>query len=80
MHCILLGGEHHPFRQPQCRLKPNMQEVTKKEIVKLLNARIIYRIWNSDWASPVQVLPKKGGMTVVKNEGDELISTRTVTG
>ncbi|XP_048231763.1 uncharacterized protein LOC125370425 [Ricinus communis] len=30
----------------------------------------------SSWLSPVQVVPKKGGMAVVKNEKDELISTR----
>jgi hypothetical protein len=35
---------------------------------------------HSEWVSPVQVLPKKGGMTVVKNERNELIHQRTVTG
>ena len=57
-----------------------MQEVVKKEILKLLDAGIIYPISDSEWVSPVQVVPKKGGMTVIKNELDELISTRTVTG
>jgi len=57
-----------------------MQEVVKKEILKLLDAGIIYPISDSEWVSPVQVVPKKGGMTVIKNERDELISTRTVTG
>ncbi|GKC57707.1 reverse transcriptase, partial [Tanacetum coccineum] len=33
---------------------------------------------NSPWVSPVQVVPKKGGMTVVKNEKNELIPQRTV--
>ncbi|GJT54344.1 putative nucleotidyltransferase, ribonuclease H, partial [Tanacetum coccineum] len=32
------------------------------------------------WVNPVQVVPKKGWMTVVKNEKDELIPQRTVTG
>jgi len=57
-----------------------MQEVVKKEILKLLKAGIIYPISDSAWVSPVHVVPKKGGMTVVKNENNKLISTRTVTG
>ena len=57
-----------------------MKEVVKKEVLKLLTAEIIYAISDSPWVSPVQVVPKKGGMTVVKNEKDEMIATRTVTG
>jgi len=57
-----------------------MQEVVKKEILKLLKVDIIYPISDSKWVSPVYVVPKKGGMTVVKNEINELIPTRTVTG
>jgi len=57
-----------------------MQEVVKKEIPKLLKAGIIYPISNSKWVSPVHVVPKKGGMTVVKNDKNELIPTRTITG
>ncbi|XP_021730800.1 uncharacterized protein LOC110697730 [Chenopodium quinoa] len=45
-----------------------MMEVVKKEVLKLLAARIIYPISDSKWVSPVQVVPKKGGMTVVKND------------
>lgn len=57
-----------------------MQEVVKKEVVKLLDAGIIYSISDSPWVSPVHVVPKKGGMAVVANEKNELIPTRTVTG
>ncbi|KAK8949457.1 hypothetical protein KSP39_PZI005108 [Platanthera zijinensis] len=57
-----------------------MKEVVKKEIIKWLDAGIIYPISDSKWVSPVQCVPKKGGMTVVKNENNELIPTRTVTG
>ena len=49
-------------------------------MLKLLNAGIIYAISDSSWVSPVQVVPKKGGMTVVKNDKNELLPTRTVTG
>ncbi|GKA92174.1 reverse transcriptase domain-containing protein [Tanacetum coccineum] len=57
-----------------------MQEVVKKEIVKLLDTSIIYLIADSPWVSPIHCVPKKGGITVVTNENDELVPTRTVTG
>jgi len=41
---------------------------------------MIYPICDSSWVSPVHVVPKKGGMTVVAKEKNELIPTRTVTG
>ncbi|GKA68666.1 putative nucleotidyltransferase, ribonuclease H [Tanacetum coccineum] len=52
----------------------------KNEIVKLLNSRLIYPILHSPWVSPIHVVPKKGGMTVVLNDNNELIPSRTVTG
>ncbi|XP_039145608.1 uncharacterized protein LOC120282833 [Dioscorea cayenensis subsp. rotundata] len=66
--------------QPQRRLNQNMKEVIKVEVVNLLDARIIYPISDSAWVSLTQVVLKKGGMTVVRNERNELIPTRTVTG
>ena len=48
--------------------------------MKLWNAGIIFPISDSPWVSPVQVVPKKGGMTVITNEKNELIPTRIVTG
>ncbi|GJR64746.1 reverse transcriptase domain-containing protein [Tanacetum coccineum] len=57
-----------------------MKEVVKKEIIKLLDAGIIYAIEDSPWVSPVHCVPKKGGMIVVTNEDNELVLTRTVTG
>ncbi|GJT81487.1 reverse transcriptase domain-containing protein [Tanacetum coccineum] len=57
-----------------------MQEVVKKEIVKLLDTGIIYPIADSPWVSPIHYVPKKGGITVVTNENNELVPTRTVTG
>jgi len=50
-----------------------MREVVKKEVLKLLHVGIIYPIPNSELVSPVQVVPKKGGLTVVKNDNNELI-------
>nr|GEV05077.1 reverse transcriptase domain-containing protein [Tanacetum cinerariifolium] len=51
-----------------------------KEVFKLLDARLIYPIFDSPWASPVHCVPKKSVMTVVENEDNELIPTRLVTG
>jgi hypothetical protein len=55
-----------------------MREVVKKEVLKLLHAEIIYPVPQSEWVSPVQVVPKKGGMTIVKNEMNELIPQRAI--
>ena len=71
---------YKPTVQPQRRLNPTMQEVVKKEILKLLDTGIIYPISDSQWVSPIHVVPKKEGMTVIRNEKNELIPTRTVTG
>jgi hypothetical protein len=73
-------AEYKLVVQPQRRLNPRMKEVVKKKVLKLLDAGIIYPISDSSWVSPVHVVPKKGGMTVVANEKNELIPTRTVTG
>jgi hypothetical protein len=80
MHKILMEESYKLTFQPQRRLNPNMQEVVKKEVLKLLDAGIIYPISDSAWVSPVQCVPKKGGITVVTNKQNELIPTRTVTG
>ena len=77
MHKIILEDEVKPVRQPQRRLNPIMQEVVKKDIIRMLDAGIIFPISDSKWVSPVHVVPKKSGITVIKNE---LIPTRKVTG
>ena len=63
MHKILFKESYKPIVQPQRRLNPSMQEVVKKEVVKLLDASIIYPILDCTWVSPVQVVPKKGRIT-----------------
>ncbi|GJX08803.1 reverse transcriptase domain-containing protein, partial [Tanacetum coccineum] len=79
-HKIQLLEDKKPVVQKQRRLNPNMQEVVKKEIVKLLNTGIIYPIADSPWVSLIHCVPKKSGITVVTNEKDELVPIRTVTG
>jgi len=56
-----------------------MREVVKKEVLKLLHAGIIYLVSYSEWVSPIQVVPKKEGMTVVPNDKNELIAQRLPT-
>ncbi|KAI5351458.1 hypothetical protein L3X38_004349 [Prunus dulcis] len=80
MHRILMEEDSKPSRDAQRRLNPNMKEVVRAEVLKLLDVGIIYPISDSKWVSPVQVVPKKSGITVVKNEKNELVPTRTITG
>ncbi|CAN6554537.1 unnamed protein product [Malus baccata var. baccata] len=65
MHRILLEEGAKPSREAQCRLNPPMMDVVKKEIIKLLDCRVIYPISDSHWVSSVQVVPKKSGVTVI---------------
>ncbi|CAN6560246.1 unnamed protein product [Malus baccata var. baccata] len=78
MHRILLEEGAKPSREAQCRLNPLMLEVVKNKVIKLLDYGAIYPISESRWVSPVQVVPKKSGVTVVKNEEQELVPTREV--
>nr|GEW59698.1 reverse transcriptase domain-containing protein [Tanacetum cinerariifolium] len=79
-HKIQLLDDKKPVIQKQRRLNLNMEEVVKKEIVKLLYTSIIYLIADSPWVSHIHFIPKKGDITVITNENDELVPTRTVTG
>ena len=57
-----------------------MMEVVKAEILKLLDAGVIYPITDSKWVAPIHVVPKKTGIMLVKNKNDELIPTRISSG
>ena len=76
MHKILLKDGAKPVRQQQRRLNLVISDVVNKEVTKLLQAGIIYPISDSQWVSPMHVVPKKTSLTVVKNEKEELIPTR----
>ncbi|GJU42978.1 reverse transcriptase domain-containing protein [Tanacetum coccineum] len=75
-----MEDDYKPTVQSQRRVNPKIHEVIKKEVLKLLDAGMIYPISDSPWVSPVHCVPKKGGITIVANEENELISTRLVTG
>ncbi|CAM8943733.1 unnamed protein product [Rhodiola kirilowii] len=80
MHRILLDDGAKPSREPQRRLNPIMMEVVQKEIQKLLDADVIYPISDSQWVSPVHVVPKKTGITVERNAEGEMVTTRVKNG
>nr|GEU99806.1 reverse transcriptase domain-containing protein [Tanacetum cinerariifolium] len=79
-HKILMEEDFKPAVQHQRRVNPKIYDVIKNEVLKLLDAGLIYSISDSPWVSPVHCVPKKDGFIVVKNEENELISTRLVTG
>jgi len=80
MHHILLEDIAKPTREMQRRLNPPIMEVVKAEILKLLDAGVIYPITDSKWVAPIHVVPKKTGITLVKNKNDELIPTHISSG
>nr|GEV61024.1 DNA-directed DNA polymerase [Tanacetum cinerariifolium] len=77
---ILMEDDFKPAVQHQRRVNPKIYEVIKKEDIKLLYAGLIYPISDCPWVSHVHCVPKKGGITVVKNKDNVLIPTRLVTG
>ncbi|GJY26776.1 reverse transcriptase domain-containing protein [Tanacetum coccineum] len=72
-HKILMEDDYEPAVQHQRRVNPKIHDVIKKEVEKLLDAGLIYPISDSPWVSPVHCVPKKGGMTVVTNDDNELV-------
>nr|GEX42426.1 retrovirus-related Pol polyprotein [Tanacetum cinerariifolium] len=77
-HKILMEEYFKPTAQHQRRVKPKIHDVIKNDVLKLLDAGLIYPISNSPWVSPIHCIPKKGGFTAVENEENELIPTHLV--
>ncbi|GKE84790.1 hypothetical protein Tco_1558532, partial [Tanacetum coccineum] len=77
---ILMEDNVKPMVQHQRRVNQKIHKVIKKEVIKLLEAGLIYPIFDSPWVSPVHCVPKKGGITVIENDDNELIHTRLITG
>jgi hypothetical protein len=79
-HKIHMEPDVKPVVDHQRRMNPKMKDVVRTEILKLLEAGIIYPIADSRWVSPVHCVPKKGGITVVPNDKNELIPQIIITG
>lgn len=60
-HRIYIREDCKPVRQPQRRINPALREIVKEELQKLLNAGFIYPFSDSQWVSPLVIVPKKGG-------------------
>lgn len=75
----IVGRRFEANKRSPTATKSIMQEVMKNEVLKLLKVSIIYPIADSKWVSPIHVVPKKSGITVVRNEKDELIPQRLQT-
>lgn len=67
----MLEIDYKPSREHQRRINPIMSDIVKRDVLKLLDAEIIYQISDSTWVSPVHVVPKKGCVTVVENDKGE---------
>ncbi|XP_071922613.1 uncharacterized protein [Coffea arabica] len=80
MHRILLENGCKPVVETQRRINPNMKEVVRNEILKWLDAGIVFPISDSVWISPIHVVPKKGGITTIVGKNEELIPSRLVVG
>nr|GEU83431.1 reverse transcriptase domain-containing protein [Tanacetum cinerariifolium] len=79
-HKIPMEDDFEPMVQHQRRVNPKIHDVIKKEVLKLLDAGLIYHISDSPWVSLVYWEPKKGDFTIVENEKNESIPTRLFTG
>lgn len=79
MHKIM-REDYKPIVENQCRLNLTIKKVMRVEVLKHLDAGIIYPISDIKWVSLVYVVLKKRGIIVVKNENNELIQIRPVTG
>ena len=79
MHKIIIEENAKTSIEHQRRLNLMMKEVVRKEVLKWLDSGFIYAIFDSPWVSPVHVVPKKGGFTMIRNKNNEMIPTRTVT-
>nr|GEU67859.1 DNA-directed DNA polymerase [Tanacetum cinerariifolium] len=75
----LITEDFEPAVQYHRRVNPKIHDVIKNEVLKILDAGLIYPISDSPWVSPVHCVPKKGGFTVVDNEENELIPSHLVT-
>jgi hypothetical protein len=60
-HRIYIKEDCRPICQPQRRMNPNLREILKEELQKLLNAGFIYPISDSEWVSPLVIVPKNNG-------------------
>ena len=59
-HRIYINLDCKPVRHPQRRVNLALRDIVKNELQKLLNVGFIYPILDSQWVSPLVIVPKKG--------------------
>nr|GEX26351.1 reverse transcriptase domain-containing protein [Tanacetum cinerariifolium] len=77
---ILMEEDYKPVVNSQRRVNPKIHEIIKKEVIKHLDAGMIYPNSDSPWVSLIHCVPKKDKITIVENENNELIPTWCVHG
>nr|GEW62161.1 reverse transcriptase domain-containing protein [Tanacetum cinerariifolium] len=75
-HKILMEDDFKLAVKHQRTVNSKIHKVIKKEVIKLLDVRLIYPISDSPWVSPVHCVLKMGGMIAIENEDNGLIPTR----
>jgi hypothetical protein len=75
-----IGGQCETNKGNAKKVEPPMMEVVKVEILKLLDAGVIYPITDSKWVASIHMVPKKTGIMLVKKKNDELIPTHISSG
>jgi len=79
-HRIHLEDNARPYRDRQRRLNLTLQKVVRKKVLKWLDHGIIYPLSDREWVIPVQVVLKKAGITVIRNDKNKLVPTRVPSG
>ena len=74
-HRIFLEEDSLPSREAQRQLNPKVWDVVKDEILKWLNAGIIYHIFDSPWVNSVHIVPKKTRIIMTTNDKGEDLQT-----
>nr|GEX81772.1 hypothetical protein [Tanacetum cinerariifolium] len=62
-HKILMEDDFKPVVQHQRRVNPKIHEVIKKEVLKLLDAKLIYPISDSPWTPKIKKRPHSRVLT-----------------
>ena len=74
-HRIHLEDNSKPYYDHLRCFNPTFKEVVSKEVLKWLDHEIIYPIFDNDWINPILVVPDKTGITISRNDKNELVST-----
>jgi hypothetical protein len=78
-HKIIMEDDAKSFVDTQKRMNPKMKEVIRKEVIRLLDALIIYQLSDNKWVSHAHCIPKDRAITIISNGENSLIPTIIIT-